>query len=160
MLPLLYGATWKSVDVGITHTYLRVVTVWKDEMGSNPSNTWTANCPMAVCHQSPDRTLKLPHVAALQLDLSNIFSFLQLISEDGVISIARWAQPRSCSQRGSMMMKLSSLWPDVKRHEHLSSCASVTSALPELLNKTNPAPTKDLSSVSQVSEGPPRDASS
>lgn len=28
-------------------------------MGSNPSNSWTAICPMAVCHQSPDRTVSL-----------------------------------------------------------------------------------------------------
>lgn len=48
------------------HAHLqRVVTVWKDEMGLNPSNTWTANCPMAVCHQSPDRTLERPRVAAV-----------------------------------------------------------------------------------------------
>lgn len=52
------------------------------------------------------------------------------------VKVSRWALPlflsacvrRGCSRWGSMMMILSSLWPDVKRHEHLRTCIY----LPEL----------------------------
>lgn len=120
------------LNVGVEHTllggFVAVFFVWKDEMGSNPSNTWTAICPMAVCHQSPDRTTFL-RAAAFRggkspnvVRLSCSFSWRRgrrpppLPGELGPAA--------HVLGRGAMMMKLSSLWPHVKRQEHLSICAS------------------------------------
>lgn len=36
---------WAFPNVGVSCISMKVVTVWKDEMGLNPSNTWTAIVP-------------------------------------------------------------------------------------------------------------------